>query len=122
MIAARSVALKPKSPSTAPTWATKASCDANGSASQISSSTVQPSVRSTFRTPESTAGTGGPNCTFSDAAHPFGHASVTIGMTSDAVAPSTSPPPDTVAVLVTEAGAVLAVLTVTLMSGYEAPG
>ena len=106
-----------KSPSTDVTCATNASCEANGSASQILSSTVQPSARSTFSTPESTAGTGGPNCTFSDAAHPFGHASVTIGITSEAVAPSASPPPETVGAFVTDAGAVLAVLTVTLMSG-----
>jgi hypothetical protein len=81
------------------------------------SSTVQPSLRSTFSTLESTAGTGGANWMCSDAAHPFVHASVTIGMTSDAEAPSGSPPPVTVGALVTDAGAVLAVLIVTLMSG-----
>ena len=83
---------------------------------------MQPSVRSTLSTPESTAGTGGPNWMCSVVDHPFTHASVTIGMTSEVVAPSASPPPDTVGALVTEAGAVLAVLTVTLMSGYVAPG
>src|SRR4051812_45502335 len=99
------------------TCATNASCDANGSASQILSSTVQPLASSAFTTPESTAGTGGPNCTCSSGDQPFGHASRTIGMTSEALAP-----PETVGVFVTVSGAVFAVRTVTLIGGYEAPG
>src|SRR5262249_50087482 len=91
--------------------------EANGSASQILSSTEQPSARSTLETPESTAGTGGPNRTCSSGDQPFGHASRTTGMTS-----LTLPPPATEAVLVTEAGAVFAVRTVILIGGYEARG
>src|SRR5262249_16723495 len=99
------------------TCATNASCEANGSASQILSSTVQPLASSAFKTPESTAGTGGPNCTCSSGDQPFGQASVTIGITSEVV-----PPPVTVGGLVTASGAVLAVRTVTLTGGYDVPG
>src|SRR3954463_7175271 len=92
------------------TRATNPSWEANGSAAQILSSTVQPSEPSAFKTPESTAGTGGPNCTCSSGDHPFGPAPNTIGITSEA-----DPPPDTVGAFVTESGAVFAVRTVTLI-------
>src|SRR4051812_18928382 len=112
----------PNEATTESTWATNASCDANGSAPQIRSSTEQPSERSALSTPESTAGSGGPNWMCSSGDQPFGHASSTIGITSDADPPSASPPPETVGAFVTEAGAVFAVRTVTLIGGYEAPG
>src|SRR3954447_23987256 len=96
-MASRSEALTPNPGSTESTCATNASCDANGSASQILSSTEHPSARSAFDTPESTAGTGGPNFTRSSGDQPFGHASSATGMTSETLAP-----PAIDAVLVTD--------------------
>src|SRR4051794_41875343 len=80
------------------------------------SSTEQPSARSAFITPESIAGTGGPNFTCSSGDQPFGQASSATGMTSEAL-----PPPATEAVLVTDAGAVFVVRTVILIGGDDAP-
>src|SRR4051812_50147104 len=80
------------------------------------SSTEQPSARSAFITPESTAGTGGPNFTCSSGDQPFGQASSATGMTSEAL-----PPPATEAVLVTDAGAVFVVRTVILIGGDPRP-
>src|SRR4051794_41972710 len=80
------------------------------------SSTEQPSARSAFITPESIAGTGGPNFTCSSGDQPFGQASSATGMTSEAL-----PPPATEAVLVTDAGAVFVVRTVILIGGGAPP-
>src|SRR2546430_6001000 len=102
-----------KSPVTCRTCATKASWFANGSALQIASSSVHPSARSGFATPESTPGAGGAKATVRSADHPYGHASRT-GMLSAARAVRT------VAVLTTRSGTSAATSTTIRIGGYAA--
>ena len=59
---------------------------ANGSAAQMSSSSVHPPARSRLATPDSTARTGGANSTAASGDQPFGHASVACACA--AVAPT----------------------------------
>ena len=93
-----------------------AAWDANGSAFQITSSSVQPSARSGFTTPESTHGVGGPKATCASAAQPFGQASVATGIVSAPVAVPL-PPPLTVGALCSALAALVATLTVSVTGG-----
>ena len=100
MTAAASAPGKPAA--TAFTRASNAAWLANGPASHTRSSSEQPSARSGLSALRD---------------QPFGQASGTTGIVSVALAPSASPPPETVGALVSVAAAELATLTVIVTGG-----